>query len=62
MPLTPFFNLETVVGRKKDAQGIGAHSEIKKFVVTLWVMRVLSQIPNRDQKVSFECLPYAASP
>ncbi len=27
--------LETAVGRKKDAYGIGVHSEIKKFVVTL---------------------------
>jgi hypothetical protein len=27
------------VGRKKDAQGIGVHGEIKKFVVTLVVMR-----------------------
>ncbi len=35
----PSLNLETAVGRKKDAQGIGVHDEIKKFVVTLWVMR-----------------------
>jgi len=32
-------NLETAVGRKKDAYGIGVHSEIKKFVGTLLVMR-----------------------
>jgi len=32
-------NLKTAVGRKKDAYGIGVHSEIKKFVVTLLVMR-----------------------
>ncbi len=31
--------LEAAVGRKKDAEGIGVHGEIKKFVVTLWVMR-----------------------
>jgi len=33
------FNLEAAVGRKKDAYGIGVHGEIKKFVVTLRVMR-----------------------
>jgi len=27
------------VGSKKDAQGIGVHGEVKKFVVTLVVMR-----------------------
>jgi len=28
------FNLETAVGRKKDAEGIGVHGEIKKFMGT----------------------------
>ena len=32
-------NLETAVGRKKDAQDIGVHGEIKKVEVTLVVMR-----------------------
>jgi hypothetical protein len=31
--------LENAAGREKDAQDIGVHSEIKKFVVTLLVMR-----------------------
>ncbi len=32
-------NLKAAVGRKKDAEGIGVHGEIKNFVVTFWVMR-----------------------
>jgi len=39
LELSSFLNLETAVGRKKDAYGIGVHGAIKKFVITLWVMR-----------------------
>ncbi|MFT5420852.1 MAG: hypothetical protein ACI9D5_001605 [Candidatus Endobugula sp.] len=35
---TPF-NLQTAVGREKDVQVIGVHSEFRKRVVTLLVMR-----------------------
>jgi len=34
-----WINLENAVGRKKDTYGMGVHGEIKKFVVTLGVMR-----------------------
>jgi len=42
----PSLNLETAVGRKKDAYGIGVHGEIKKFVATLWVMRHFFIVPG----------------
>ncbi len=40
------FNLETVVGRKKDAQDIGVHGEIQKVEFTLVVMRHFCILPG----------------
>jgi len=45
----PSLNLETAVVRKKDAYGIGVHGEIKKFVVTLWVMRHFFIVPGAQE-------------
>ncbi len=38
-PHLRLINLETAVEREKDAEGFGVRGEIKKFVVTFWVMR-----------------------
>ena len=40
------FNLETLVGRGKDMQDIGAHGESEKLVVTLMVIRDFSGLPG----------------
>jgi len=55
------FNLETVVGRKKDAQGIGVHREIKKFVVTLLVMRHFAIVRGAPRACVDFCDPTAVS-
>jgi hypothetical protein len=55
------FNLETAVGRKKDAQGIGVHREIKKFVVTLLVMRHFFIVRGAPRACVDFCDPTAVS-
>jgi len=54
-------NLETAVGRKKDAQGIGGNREIKKFVVTLWVMRHFLIVRGAPRACADFCDPTAVS-
>jgi len=46
--------LETAVGRKKDAEGIGVRGEIKKFVVTLWVMRHFFIVRGAPRACAYE--------
>ncbi len=54
-------NLETAVGRNQDAQGIGVHGEIKKFVVTLWVMRHFFIVRGASRACVGFCDPTAVS-
>jgi hypothetical protein len=54
-------NLETAVGRNKDAQGIGGHREIKKFVVTLLVMRHFLILLGAPRAYADFCDPPAVS-
>jgi len=54
-------NLETAVGRKKDAYGMGEHGEIKKFVVTLWVMRHFLILLGAPSACADFCDPTAVS-
>ena len=54
-------NLETAVGRKKAAQGIGVHDEIKKFVATLWVMRHFFIVRGGPRACVDFCDPTAVS-
>jgi len=54
-------NLETAVGRKKDVYGIGVHGEIKKFVVTVWVMRHFLIVRGAPRACADFCDPTAVS-
>ncbi len=53
--------LETAVGRKKDAEGISVRGEIKKFVVTLWVMRHFFIVRGAPRACADFCDPTAVS-
>ena len=48
-PTPPCFNLENAVGREKDMQDIDVHSETKKLVVTLLVMRGFLVLPGASR-------------
>ena len=54
-------NLETAVGCKKDAYGMGVHGEIKKFVVTLGVMRHFFIVRGAPRACVDFCDPTAVS-
>jgi hypothetical protein len=53
--------LETTVGRKKDAYGLGVPGEIKKFVVTLLVMRHFFIVRGAPRACVDFCDPTAVS-
>ncbi len=54
-------NLETAIGRKKDAYGIGVPGEIKKFVVTVLVMRHFLILRGAPRACVDFCDPTAVS-
>jgi len=53
--------LEAAVWRKKDAYGMGVPGEIKKFVVTLWVMRHFFIVRGTPKACMDFCDPTAIS-
>jgi len=56
-----WINLEMAVGRKKDTKGIGVPGEIKKCVVTLWVMRHFFIVRGAPRACVDFCDPTAVS-
>ena len=56
-----WFNLETVVGRKKAVEDIGVHGEIQKVVVTSVVMRHFCILPGAPRACADFCDPTPVS-
>jgi len=54
-------NLGTAVGRKTNVEDIGVPGEIKKFVVTSWVMRHFFILPGAPRACADFCDPTAVS-